>query len=83
LAADKTKGAPVQTYEGGFEISGADAVGKCFRSTTALDGIDFGDPSIKFKQDVTYGCSIPYNKESLEKLCKDVSKGTAAWNKKL
>lgn len=32
--------------------------------------LDFDDPVVKFKQDLTYGCSKMLNKDELETLCK-------------
>lgn len=51
--------------------------GGCVR--TPVPDTDYNDPILSFKQDLTYGCAVSYNKESLEKLCKDISQKTNEW----
>lgn len=63
----------VATYIDGFEISGANDRGECIPKVTETDKevIDYGDPVLKFKQDLSYGCSILKAQDELETFCKD------------
>jgi len=69
--ADTEAGAPIQTYEAGFEISGADAAGGCLTAEDAVDPAltDYGDFVLKFKEDHSYGCSVQHSKASLADFC--------------
>ena len=66
---------PIQTYMEGFEITGGDLTGACYDAPTAAstDIVDYGDPVVNFKQDLSYGCSVQYDKASLKTLCADAS----------
>jgi len=80
-AANEEAGSPVNVYQDGFEISGTDNAGKCMRvaaANTADSVTDYQDPIVNFRQDLTYGCSIPYNKDTLKAMCES---GTVEYTK--
>lgn len=69
------KGQPMDAYVDGFQITGADKHGKCIldaneRSSTADPILDFDDPVIKFKTDLSYGCSLGFSEKQFESFCK-------------
>jgi len=71
-AANAAVGAPVNVFMDGFQVTGADAIGSCLKQATAQSDtavIDYNDPVINYKQDLTYGCSNAWNKASLKDMC--------------
>ena len=68
-------GTVVQTYIDGFEISGSNDKGECIPKVTDSDTevIDYGDPVLNFKQDLTYGCSILKAQDELKSFCEDAA----------
>ena len=64
---NKDVGAPIQMWQEGFIVKGSSITGECVRKPVEFS--DYNDPVVNFKQDLTYGCAVPYNKASLKSLC--------------
>jgi hypothetical protein len=62
--ADKEAGGPMSSYQDGFVISGANMAGDCYASED-ITFKDFADPVLKYKEDLTYGCSTLKDKATL------------------
>ena len=60
-------------YSDGFPITGADMLGKCITTAKAPDTFytDFGNPILRFEENLIAGCSYPLTKAELESLCTD------------
>ena len=72
-AGDESNGAPVQVYQDGLQITGANSHGRCYASDafSSLGSaiVDFEDPVVNFKEDITYGCSVSHTLASLKTFC--------------
>lgn len=69
LGFQANSGDPVSTYLDGFEISGSDLIGKCLQSPSTYSEtrvIDYNDPVVKFNENLVYGCSVAYNRDTLK-----------------
>jgi hypothetical protein len=60
----------MSSYHDGFVVSGADMVGECYAAENILEK-DFFDPVLKYKEDLSYGCSTLKDKATLESECVD------------
>lgn len=58
----------MSVYEDGHRIRGGDSTGKCINETSN-ELSDMGDPTLRFKVDLSYGCSVSYNFADFKKNC--------------
>ena len=69
-ATEKEAGGPISSYQDGFVVSGANMEGDCYNAESVLLK-DYADPVLKYKEDLSYGCSTLKDKATLESECVD------------
>ena len=62
----------VQIYEEGFRVRGGDAAGTCLEEIDA-ELSEMGDPTLRFNVNLSYGCTVSYNFNDLQKMCQGES----------
>eukprot|EP00347_Sterkiella_histriomuscorum_P004630 403359727 len=69
-----TNSGGILAYQNGFQFKGANQFGQCYNiptdpTTSTEKFYDYGDPVLKFGQDISYGCSVQLNLAELQAYC--------------